>query len=69
MCGALQLKPTEQYFHLTRLYMFQLFLKVKLKCFDHFQRLIIYTKKLLNSDWLRKECSSPVTLVQITNGF
>ena len=48
--------------------MFQLFLKVKLKCFDHFQRLIIYAKKLLNSDWLRKECSSPVTLVQITIG-
>ena len=23
--------------------------------------LIIYTKKLLNSDWLRKECSSSVT--------
>ena len=31
--------------------------------------LIIYTKKLLNSDWLRKECSSSVTRVQITNGF
>ena len=45
------------------------FFKVKLKCFDHFKRLIVYTKKLLNSDWLRKECSSPVTLVQITNGF
>ena len=45
------------------------FFKVKLKCFDHFQRLIVYTKKLLNSDWLRKECSSPVTLLQITNGF
>ena len=27
--------------------------------------LIIYTKKLLSSDWLRKECSSPVTRVQI----
>ena len=26
--------------------------------------LIIYTKKLLNSDWLRKECSSSVTRVQ-----
>ena len=25
---------------------------------------IIYTKKLLNSDWLRKECSSSVTRVQ-----
>ena len=31
--------------------------------------IIIYTKKLLNSDWLRKECSSSVTRVQITNGF
>ena len=28
------------------------------------QNLIIYTKKLLNSDWLRKECSSSVTRVQ-----
>ena len=27
-------------------------------------RVIIYTKKLLNSDWLRKECSSSVTRVQ-----
>ena len=27
-------------------------------------QLIIYTKKLLNSDWLRKECSSSVTRVQ-----
>ena len=28
-------------------------------------------KRLLNSDWLRKECSSPgpVTRVQVTNGF
>ena len=26
--------------------------------------LIIYSKKLLNSDWLRKECSSSVTRVQ-----
>ena len=26
-------------------------------------------EKLLNSDWLRKECSSSVTRVQITNGF
>ena len=26
--------------------------------------IIIYTKKLLNSDWLRKECSSSVTRVQ-----
>ena len=35
-----------------------------------FMSLIIYTKKLLNSDdWLRKECSSSVTRVQITNGF
>ena len=25
---------------------------------------IIYTQKLLNSDWLRKECSSSVTRVQ-----
>ena len=31
--------------------------------------LIIHTKKLLNSDWLRKECSSSVTRVQTTNGF
>ena len=31
--------------------------------------IIIYTKKLLNSDWLRKECSSSVTRVQITNAF
>ena len=42
---------------------------------------IIYAKKLLNSEWLRKECSSSVTRVQsntsvkrvtrvqITNGF
>ena len=50
--------------------------------FHNFSRLIIYTKKLLNSDWLRKECSSSVirvqtcnaiaklvTRVQITNGF
>ena len=29
--------------------------------------LIIYTKKLLNSDWLRKECSSSVTRVQTCN--
>ena len=29
----------------------------------------IHKKKLLNSDWLRKESSSPVTRVQITNGF
>ena len=29
--------------------------------------LIIYTKKLLNSDWLRKESSSPVTRVEICN--
>ena len=27
-------------------------------------RIIIYAKKLLNSDWLRKECSSSVTRVQ-----
>ena len=27
--------------------------------------IMIYTKKLLNSDWLRKECSSSVTRVQI----
>ena len=26
-------------------------------------------KKLLNSDWLRKECSFSVTRVKITNGF
>ena len=37
--------------------------------FHNFSRLIIYTKKLLNSDWLRKECSFSVTRVQITNGF
>ena len=29
-----------------------------------FTNVIIYTKKLLNSDWLRKECSSSVTRVQ-----
>ena len=34
-----------------------------------FLRVIIYTKKLVNSHWLRKECSSFVTRVQITNGF
>ena len=27
----------------------------------------IYTKKLLNSDWLRKECISSVTRVQTCN--
>ena len=32
-----------------------------------YQTLIIYTKKLLNSDWLRKECSSSVTRVQTCN--
>ena len=32
-----------------------------------FTTLIIYTKKLLNSDWLRKECSSSVTRVQTCN--
>ena len=32
--------------------------------FHYFAILIIYTKKLLNSDWLRKECSSSVTRVQ-----
>ena len=32
-----------------------------------YQTLIIYTKKLLNSDWLRKECSSFVTRVQTCN--
>ena len=36
---------------------------------QYFTILITYTKKLLNSDWLRKECSSSVTRVQITNGF
>ena len=34
---------------------------------DHFFRLMIYTKKLLNSYWLRKECISSVTRVQICN--
>ena len=29
----------------------------------------LYTKKLLISDWLRKESSSPVTRVQISNGL
>ena len=29
--------------------------------------LLIYTKKLLNSDWLRKECSSSVTRMQTCN--
>ena len=33
----------------------------------NFSRLIIYTKKLLNSDWLRKEWSSSVTRVQTCN--
>ena len=37
--------------------------------FDNFEILIIYTKKLLNSDWLRKECSFSVRRVQIINGF
>ena len=37
--------------------------------FHNFEILIMYTKKLLNSDWLRKECSFSVTRVQITNGF
>ena len=27
-------------------------------------KIIVYTKKLLNSDWRRKECSSSVTRVQ-----
>ena len=31
---------------------------------DFFPVIIIYTKKLLNSDWLREECSSSVTGVQ-----
>ena len=31
---------------------------------DFFPVIIIYTKKLLNSDWLREECSSSVTRVQ-----
>ena len=31
--------------------------------------IIIDTKKLLSSDWLRRECSSPVTRVQITKGL
>ena len=35
----------------------------------NFEILIMYTKKLLNSDWLRKECSFSVTRVQITNAF
>ena len=35
-----------------------------LKTITEFIVLIIYTKKLLNSDWLRKECSSSVTRVQ-----
>ena len=30
---------------------------------------LIYTKKLLNSPWLRKECSSPVIRVQIIKWF
>ena len=32
---------------------------------NEYSHVIIYTKKLLNSDWLRKECGSPVTRVQI----
>ena len=35
--------------------------------FHNFSRLIIYTKKILNSDWLRKECSSSVKRMQICN--
>ena len=31
------------------------------------RNLIIYKKKLLNSDWLRKECSASVTRVQTCN--
>ena len=34
-----------------------------------FSSIIIDTKKLLSSDWLRRERSSPVTRVQITKGF
>ena len=42
------------------------------KCY--FCYLLIYLfnnihKKLLDSDWLKKECSFYVTPVQITNGF
>ena len=48
--------------------MFVSFLKSSLEEEDDYV-LIIYTKKLLNSDWLGKECSFPVTRVQITNGF
>ena len=33
----------------------------------NFEILIMYTKKLLNSDWLRKECSFSVTRVQTCN--
>ena len=40
----------------------------RMQYFTIFSRLI-YTKKLLDSYWLRKECSSSVTRVQITNGF
>ena len=49
---------------------------------DLISKIIIYTKILLNSDWLRKECSSSVkrvrtcntsaklvARVKITNGF
>ena len=34
---------------------------------NEYSHVIIYTKKLLNSDWLRNECSSSVTRVQTCN--
>ena len=37
------------------------------KLTSYISLLIIYTKKLPNSDWLRKECSSSVTRVQTCN--
>ena len=38
--------------------------KVQLLISNLLIKLIIYTKKLLNSDWLRKQCSSSETRVQ-----
>ena len=43
----------------------EIFLQELNKCLQKFViKIIVYTKKLLNSDWRRKECSSSVTRVQ-----
>ena len=55
--------------HFTRFYMVSYPLLPKDAGCKCFLQLIIYTKKLLNSDWLRIGCSSFVTRVQITNCF